>query len=179
MYGIKRKLRELMLNRHFLHCFWVVLLFVYALSMSAQTVSYTYRPFRAEGCEMTYKIMKQDSACYIIATVRSDRMNFLSKPTMKIRTFNDDVITLNGVLLGSSSTSTGILAGNIVIPVAEISSSAQFLITSDELELLNQGVSKIRLSMIPMDHERTFTKDILGKKLYQFYLKIQTKDEGF
>jgi hypothetical protein len=33
--------------------------------------------------------------------------------------------------------------------------------------------------MTPMNHERTFKKDKIGKKLYQFYLKVKLKDEKF
>lgn len=145
----------------------------------AQTVGYTYKALAAEGCNMKYSVVKQDTSYYIIATVRSDRMNFLNESTMKIRTFNDDVITLKGNVIGSGSQSAGIVSGNIVIPVTEISSTAQFAITPDEFEMLNSGISKVRLSMTPMDHERTFKKDKIGKKLYQFYLKAKAKDDDF
>lgn len=33
--------------------------------------------------------------------------------------------------------------------------------------------------MTPMNHERTFKKDKIGKKLYQFYLKEKQKYENF
>ena len=33
--------------------------------------------------------------------------------------------------------------------------------------------------MTPMNHECTFQKDKIGKKLYQFYLKEKKKDENF
>ncbi|MCQ2314509.1 MAG: hypothetical protein MJZ56_04985 [Bacteroidales bacterium] len=145
----------------------------------AQTVGYSYKALAAEGCSMEYSVVKQDSAYYIIATVRSDRMNFLNESTMKIRTFNDDVITLKGKVIGGGSQSAGIVSGYIVIPVTEISSTAQFAITPEELEMLNSGVSKVRLSMTPMDHERTFKKDKIGKKLYQLYLKAKAKDDNF
>lgn len=128
---------------------------------------------------MSYSVIKQDSAYYIIATVRSDRMIFLSNPTMKIRTFNNEVVTLEGAIIDNRSESAGIVSGNIVIPVTEISSTAQFHITPEELELLNNGVAKVRLSMSPMNHERTFKKDKIGRKLYQFYLKAKARDEDF
>ena len=67
----------------------------------------------------------------------------------------------------------------MVTPVTEISSTAQFRITPQQLEVLNKGVAKIRLSMTPMNHECTFQKDKIGKKLYQFYLKEKKKDENF
>lgn len=70
-------------------------------------------------------------------------------------------------------------AQNVVIPVTEISSTAQFWITPQQFEILNEGVAKIRLSMTSMNHDRTFQKDKIGKKLYQFYLKEKKKDENF
>lgn len=54
-------------------------------------------------------------------------------------------------------------AQTVVIPITEISSTAQFWITPQQFEILNEGVAKIRLSMTPMNHERTFKKDKIGK----------------
>lgn len=149
------------------------------LNIKAQTVSYGYKLLAAEGCYMRYSVAKQDTIYSIIATVRSDRMNFLNEPTMKVRTFKGKYLELKGDVIGSGSQSMGIVSGNMVIPVTEISSTAQFRITPQQFEILNEGVAKIRLSMTPMNHERTFKKDKIGKKLYQFYLKEKQKDENF
>lgn len=128
---------------------------------------------------MKYSIAKQDSEYLIIATVSSDRMTFLNEPTMKIKTFTGEYLELKGIVIGNRSQSAGLISGNIVIPVTKITSTAQFKITPQQLEVLNEGVAKIRLSMTPMNHERTFQKDKIGKKLYQFYLKEKKKDEDF
>lgn len=149
------------------------------LSVNAQTVGYTYKALAAEGCNMKYSIAKQDSEYSIIATVSSDRMIFLNDPTMKIKTFTGEYLELKGIVIGNRSQSAGLISGNIVIPVTKITSIAQFKITPQQLEVLNEGVAKIRLSMTPMNHERTFQKDKIGKKLYQFYLKEKKKDENF
>ena len=146
---------------------------------NAQTIGYTYKALAAEGCNMKYSVAKQDTMYSIVATVRSDRMNFLSEPTMKIKTFSGKYLELKGIVIGNGSQSAGIISGNVVIPVTEISSTAQFRITPQQFEILNEGVAKIRLSMTPMNHERTFKKDKIGKKLYQFYLKEKQKDENF
>lgn len=167
------------MKRIFQYIVIATILLTFTVPSKAQTVGYTYKALAAEGCNMKYSVVKQDTTYYIIATVRSDRMNFLNESTMKIRTFNDDVITLKGKVIGSGSQSAGIVSGNIVIPVTEISSTAQFAITPEEFEMLNSGISKVRLSMTPMDHERTFKKDKIGKKLYQFYLKAKAKDDDF
>ena len=163
----------------FFICLLVILLCLVSSDLTAQTVGYTYKALAAEGCNMKYSVAKQDTAYYIIATVRSDRMTFLSEPTMKMRTFNDEVITLSGVVIGNGSQSAGIVSGNIVIPVTEISSTAQFKVTPEQFESIKSGIAKVRLDMTPMNHERTFKKDKIGKKLYQFYLKAKSQDDNF
>lgn len=145
----------------------------------AQTVGYTYKPLAAEGCSMKYSVAKQDSSYYIIATVKSDRLNFLKESTMLLKTFDGEVIKLYGSCIGNGSESAGIVSGNIVIPVTVISSTAQFKISPEQVELFKKGISKVRLSTIPIEHERTFSKDKIGKKLYQFFLKQRDKENDF
>lgn len=151
----------------------------FGLIAQAQTVGYTYKALTAEGCNMKYSVAKQSTEYSIVATVRSDRMTFLSNPTMKIKTFTGEYLELKGTVIGNGSQSAGIISGNMVLPVTEISSTAQFGITPQQFEILNEGVAKIRLSMPPMNHERTFKKDKIGKKLYQFYLKERSQDDNF
>lgn len=160
--------------------FYTVLLYLLSNTIVlSQKASYTYRALAAEGCTMSYSVAKQDTSYYIVATVRSDRMQYLSEPTMKIRTFNDEVFELKGVSLGSGSESAGILMGNIMVPVTEIQSTAQFQITPQQFQMIKNGVAKVRLSMTPMNHERTFKKDKIGKKLYKLYLKAKQQDDSF
>lgn len=156
-----------------------IVLTMFSANINAQTVGYTYRPLAAEGCNMKYSVVKQDTAYYIIATVKSDRLNFLKESTMLLKTFDGEVIKLYGSHIGSGSETAGIVSGNIVLPVTEISSTAQFKISPQQFELLKKGVAKIRLSTIPIEHERTFDKDKIGKKLYQFFLKQKNKDNDF
>lgn len=147
------------------------------LKAYSQTVSYSYKPFAAEGCYVSYSVVKQDSTYYVIAKVRSDRMMFPEKSTMQLKSFDGEIIKLDGTLVDNGSQSTDIISGNMVIPVTEIHSIAQFAISEDQLEHFQNGISKIRLTTIPIVHERTFKKDKIGRKLYQFYIK--QKDTEF
>ena len=128
---------------------------------------------------MKYSIAKHENQYYIIATVSSDRLQFLSESTMLIRTANGAVLKLSGELMNNRSESAGIVSGNMVLPVTSIISSAQFSITPEQLEMIKSGVIKIRLSTTPIEHEREFTKDKIGKKLYEFYLNIRDKNNDF
>ena len=149
------------------------------LAVKSQTVGYTYRPLAAEGCSMKYSVTKQDTAYYIIATVSSDRMKFLKESTMLIKNFDGEVIKLEGDLIGNDSESAGVMVGNMMLPVTEINSTAQFRISQEQFELIRNGIAKVRLSTIPIEHERTFRKDKIGKKLYQFYLRARNKEDDF
>ena len=129
------------------------------LPVRAQTVGYTYKPLATEGCSVKYGVVQKDSSYFIVATVNSDRLVFLSEPTMKIRTFDGDVFTFDGVVIANGNESLGMMIGSLVLPITEIISTAQFKVTPKQFEQIKMGISKIRLSMTPMNHERTFKKD--------------------
>lgn len=159
----------------------LLLLFFIAISLNtaAQTVGYSYRPLAAEGCNIKYSVTKQDTTYYIIVTVRSDRLKFLKESTFLIKNFDGEVVKLQGDLIGNGSESAGIMVGNMMLPVTEIISTAQFKISPEQFELIKNGIAKVRLSTIPNEHERTFKKDKIGKKLYQFFRKAQNKADDF
>jgi len=150
-----------------------------AVNAHAQTVEYTYKPLAAEGCSVKYCVTKQNNAYYILVTVHSDRLMFLKESTFLLKTIDGETIKLNGNLVDNGSTSAGIVSGNMIIPINSINSTAQFHITPEQFELLKKGISKVRLSTIPINHERSFKKDKIGKKLYQFFLKEQSKNNVF
>ena len=145
-----------------------------------QTIGYTYKPLATEGCGVIYNVVKQNDKYYVIVTVESDRMKFLSEATMMLKTFNNNVITLNGSLIDTTTDSgAGFVVGNMIFPVTSINSTAQFEIIEEQIEFFNEGISKIRLSTIPIEHERTFKKDKIGRKLYQQYKVVKNKDATF
>lgn len=157
----------------------IVGVFMLALNTYGQTVGYTYKPLASEGCNVKYSVSKQDTTYYIIVTVKSDRLIFLNKSTMLFKTFEGNVIELKGELMSNGSESAGIVSGNVVIPITEISSTAQFTATPFQFEQLKNGISKVRLSTTPIEHERTFKKDKIGKKLYQFFIKQRERNIDF
>lgn len=163
--------------------YFVILSVVFALSFSAksyaQVIGYTYKPLAPEGCSMEYTVAISDEQCYIIATISSDRMQFLSDPTMLIRTYNGEVLSLPGELLDNRSESAGIVYGFMVLPVTSVYSRAQFSITPEQMEMLKSGVMKVRLSTTPYEHEREFKKDKIGARLYDMYVNMRNRHDDF
>lgn len=156
-----------------------IILFLLPLQVKAQSVSYTYKALKAEGCSVNYSVAHQDNNFYLVVSVTSDRMRFLSEPSIKFKTFKGEIIELTGIELGNSSQTAGVLIGNIMVPVTDIVTSAQFRISQSDLEKFQNGISKVRISLAPMNHEREFSKDKIGKKLYKIYLKLANQKDDF
>ena len=126
---------------------------VWAVLSFAQSVSYTYKPLAAEGCSVMYTVAKQDSSYYIVVSIKSDRFQFLKETTMMLRNFNNEVLKLEGKHISDGSETGGIVAGNMVIPVTELSTTAQFPITPEQMEFFSKGIAKIRITAIPHEKE--------------------------
>lgn len=151
-----------------------ILLFLFlvmGVNATAQTVGYLRRLFTNDDSNVRYSVAKRDTAYYIVATISSARMKFLKESTMLIKNFDGEVIKLKGDLISNDARLAGRMEEDAIVPVTYVYSTAQFRITPEQFELIKNGIAKLRLSTIPIEHERTFRKDKIGRKLYQFYLK--------
>ena len=147
--------------------------------VSTQSVSYTYKPLAAQGCSVEYSAIWQEGSPYIVVAISSDRLVFNETPTMMIRTLNDELIKSEGKAITASTSQGGIIVSNVVVPVTGIRATAQFPITVEQIEMLQNGVAKVRISTIPLTHERTFKKDKIGKKLHSYFKKSAKLEENF
>ena len=135
----------------------ILLLLLCTIGLTTQAQEYF-----VDGYTFTYGVAKQDSLYSIVATVKSNCMVFLKDPIMKIRT-SDELIELKGTVISNASENGGTIVNNVILADTDISSIAQFWITPDQLELLQHGIAKIRLTMTPSNHEKQFKKDKIGK----------------
>ena len=152
----------------------ILLLLLCTIGLTTQAQDYF-----VDGYTFTYGVAKQDSLYSIVATVKSNCMVFLKDPIMKIRTFSDELIELKGTVISNASENGGTIVNNVILADTDISSIAQFWITPDQLELLQHGIAKIRLTMTPSNHEKQFKKDKIGKALYHCYQLAIQDDETF
>ena len=130
-------------------------------------VGYTHKPLAAEGCEVSYSISQQSEDLFIIVSISSDRLVFTDTPTMKMRNFQGDIIEFNGKSLSTQSESAGVLVNNIVLPITELKAMAQFKIEKEQIPFFESGIQKVRITTIPLVHEKTFTNDVIGYWLYK------------
>lgn len=149
-----------------------------AITSYAQDASYTYKPLAKEGCIVEYSALKHENKSYIIVSVQSEEgLCFVNDPVMMLKTANNEVIKLTGTNMGNrNDNSVGVIIGFVVVPGNSSVGMAQFEITDEQIEMLKDGVVKVRLTTTPFVHEREFKKDQIGKKLYKAFSK-QKKSE--
>ena len=146
---------------------------------SAKNVSYSHKPLAAEGCDVSYAALQQDGQLQIIVTVKSDRLVFGDNPTMMLKNFNGEVLKLGGTNLQSRTETGGIPVNNVIIPVTILNALAQFPVSNEEVEFFKSGIAKVRLSTVPIVHEKNFSKDVIGSYLYKALTKASVAEESF
>lgn len=146
---------------------------------TAKEVSYYHKFFSTEGCYISYSALQQEGQLQIIVTVKSSTLVFGANPTMMLKNFNGDVLKLGGVSLQSRTETSGVIVNNVVVPVSQVGSLAQFPIPQEDIEFFKPGISKIRLYTIPTIHEKTFSKDVIGSYLYQELTRASATEDVF
>jgi hypothetical protein len=146
---------------------------------TAKSVSYTHKPLAAEGCTVSYSALQQDGQLQIIVTVKSDRLVFGDSPIMMLKNFKGEVLKLDGINLQSRSESSGVLINNIVVPITELSALAQFPVNKEDIPFFESGISKVRLSTVPIVHEKEFSTDVIGAYLLSALKKASSAEDDF
>lgn len=156
-----------------------VLIAVLVSCGTAKSVSYTHRPLAAEGCSVSYSAVQNDGQTMIVVTVKSDRLVFGNNPTMMLKNFKGEVLKLEGVNLQSRSETGGVLINNVVVPITELKAMAEFPIEEKDINFFASGISKVRLSTVPIVHEKEFSSDVIGGYLFSSLRKVSLSEETF
>ena len=107
-----------------------------------------------------------------------DGSTFFPEPILKIRTFNQEVVTLKGTIVQPKTSYESIVGVDSKRKTLAYS-MATFPVTAEDMEKIGHGISKLRLTTMPVNHEQSFKKDKLGLKLYQAYLETKAQEENF
>ena len=99
---------------------------------------------------------------------------------MMVRFFgSDQVLQLSGLNINTSTKHGGVVVSNVIVPTTAYQSMALFIVTEEQIAMFENGVAKIRITTVPISHERTFKKDKIGAKIYQAYKKVKKQNENF
>lgn len=146
------------------------------IAYAQKDVSYTHKPLADEGCSVRYYVGSENNTFYIYVSVQSDRLVFPADPSMKVRTFDGDVLDIPGENISQQTSTGGVVIGNTIVPYTALNALARFAVTEQQFELLSHGVKKVRLNTVPLYHEKEFKKDKIGAPLYKMYQNQKDKD---
>jgi hypothetical protein len=152
-----------------------ILSFFLCLSVNAREKA----KYSGQGMNFQYTVLVQDSQNYVVLTMTSVEQVFAQQPTLMLKTFEGDIITLVGEIVDSNKTTAGVMISGIMIPVSERTFVAQFGISNEEIELLSKGICKVRLTTVPKLHEKEFKKDKIGLKLYTMFKDAWKQQNNF
>ena len=108
---------------------------------------------------------------------------------MKLKNFNEEILTLQGESLSSHTSTSGVPiygldASGAVVPggslvVSELSTMARFPVSEKDISFFEPGIMKVRISTVPIVHEKEFYQDEFGYWLYSELLKVKKQEEDF
>ncbi len=99
----------------------IILAFFLCLTVNAQEKA----KYSGQGMKFQYTVLVQDSQNYVVLTMTSEEQVFAQQPTLMLKTFEGDIITLVGEIVDSNKTTAGIMISGIMIPVSERTFVAQ------------------------------------------------------
>ena len=156
-------------NTLFMKKFISLLALAFALVSCGTTRSVGYAPklFSQDDCSVDFSVLTEGSDLFIVVALSSEEITYSQNPVMKLRTFDGDVLELPGTGVNAHPSDDHAVIDGKPITTHQLKSIAQFQITEDQVELLKSGIKKIRLSTVPIVHEKTFRRDEIGKWLYR------------
>lgn len=132
-------------------------------------------------CEL-YGLWKGDSS-FLCTKITTQEFVLDTPATVMFKTQKGDVFTLYGEQKGQNTNSTGsgiVINGSGTSSVSTSTGSMQlYPITQEQIELLKDGILKIRINTLPVFTEKTFKKDEIGTKLYKQFVEVKEKYDNF
>lgn len=157
----------------------IVFLSICTITTNAQ-VSYGNKYFG--GTNMNINVSTENDSIFLTVILISDRQKMVDAPKLLLRLTDEKVISLDGLLLASSSKNEGAyMIGNVAVASSYYITEAKFPITREQMEQLSKGVRKLRLNTSPNFHERNWRRDRIGKILYAKYMESSSNSfkDGF
>ncbi len=156
----------------------LIVLFSVSCYARQRSVSYSYKIFKAEGCDVRYTPKVYDDQTILVVQVRSDRLVFTDQPEITFKLSDGTILQLQGTATSTATESGAVGVGGIVVPFSEIKALAEFPITMEQISLLNLGITKVRINTSPIVHQREFKKSYkIGQQLYNIFIESMEEDK--
>ena len=162
----------------------IIILLIFCLQVSAEKIRFSTHSFLDDNgvaCEL-YAYWKGDSS-FVCAKILTKEYVLDTPAILMLKTSKGKVIKLEGIEKGENKRSegTGTVFGNFIISGIETTTGSIQLypITKEQIEMLREGIVKIRINTLPALTEKTFNKDEIGQKLYKKFQETRMQFINF
>jgi len=157
-----------------------ITLTVLILSLLALTAQAKTAKFGHKGCDVEMNAVKRGAQHYLVVSIKSRERTFISDPELLIKTFDGAKMALKGVIINTGQQSgSGVVVSGMVLHSNYNISVAQFEISDEQINMLQNGVQKIRLMTTPALPDKEFDNDKVGKKLYDLFQQAVDVEADF
>ena len=124
---------------------------------------------------------EKNDTTLLVAEVESEDVQWSQEPKLMFRLGDNSLLELNGNYGDVSYTESEsyMTSSNIIISDAKYHSKAYFPISDVDARRFQNGVIKMRASLVPAAKDKNWSKDVIGKHLYKAYLKLKTQSDAF
>ena len=131
---------------------------------------------------MKINVSTENDSIFLNVIYTDEKRKLTDTPKLLLKLMDDTVISLVGYMMSRSSYSDGgaVVAGVIVESNFYVS-EAKFPITKEQILQFKNGLKKLRLNTSPKYHEKEWSHDKIGRKLYGCYLRSSPNsfEDGF
>ncbi len=159
----------------------IILLWLTTLSNQVRAQA-SYGDITWGSYNMKINVITDNDSIFLNIVYTDGERKLVDAPKLLIKLMDDEVISLEGQLLGNMSKSDGgVVVSGIYVASSHFISEAKFPITKYQISHFSKGIKKIRLNTSPKYHEKEWKKDRIGKKLCESYKKSSPNsfEDGF
>ena len=159
----------------------ITLLFMSALSVQVRAQA-SYGDITWGSYNMKINVITNNDSFFLNIVYTDGNRKLVDAPKLLIKLMDDEVIPLDGQLLGNMSKSDGgVVVSGIYVASNHFISEAKFPISKEQISQFSKGIKKLRLNTSPKYHEKEWKKDKIGKILYESYKKSSPNsfEDGF
>lgn len=159
----------------------LLLLIMFFLPMIAKAqVSYGNTTWGSYN--MKINVSTENDSIFLNVIYTDEKLKLTDPPKLLLRLMDDTVISLVGSMMGSSAFSEGgVLVSGVIVESNYYVSEAKFPITKEQILQFKKGLKKLRLNTSPRFHEKEWSHDKIGRRLYGCYLRSSSNsfEDGF
>lgn len=131
---------------------------------------------------MKIHVSTENDLIFLNVTYSDEKLKLTDSPKLLLKLMDDTIISLEGINMSSQiKNDGGVVISGVLVESNHYVSEAKYPITKEQILQFEKGIKKLRLNTSPKFHEKEWSIDRIGNKLYNAYLNSSSNsfEDGF